>query len=463
MNNWLTFDDEKLNDYLNRELEITEKGQVKSTTTNLITVLVNPCLCKSREILFGHIFFDTCSMTIQFYGWLRGEKSSDFEIRKWNDHMTNILGVETEREFGIKYSKSRMEDAITFVAHKRTINLPAMYMKSLTYDGKEHISKLLSKYLGAEKNELNSWIMKHILVGMVKRVFHPGCKFDELMVLTDSQGVGKTSFIEKLALFPEWYCSLNNIKGKDAVSNLVGKVVVELEEFVALRNAKSADEAKLFISARTSTVRLPYERFSRDVKRTCILIATTNDATFLGDFSGERRYLPVKVDMEKIQIPLMYDPEKFPVLETITKEEHEEMIRNDFEGAIAEAVYLYENKLHDFYLPKELRNDLNLVIQTHKSENRHVQNFLYFMEWKTTKSDTPDLLCSAEFTSKYPETNEKVFSELMANEMAGEWILEANVKSKKVRIDGVVRVSKKFYKRTITTDFVEVEASEIPF
>ena len=133
------------------------------------------------------------------------------------------------------------------------------------------------------------------------------------------------------------------------------------------------------------------------------------------------------------------------------------------EGAIAEAVYLYENKLHDFYLPKELKDDLNLVIQTHKSENRHVQNFLDFMEWKTTKSDTPDLLCSAEFTSKYPETNEKVFSELMANEMAGEWILEANVKSKKVRIDGVVRVSKKFYKRTIATDFVEVEASEIPF
>lgn len=86
------------------------------------------------------------------------------------------------------------------------------------------------------------------------------------MVLMGIQGAGKTSFIEKLALFFEWYCSLNNIKGKNAVSNLVGKVVVELEEFVALRNAKSADESKLFISARTSAVRLPYERFSADVK-----------------------------------------------------------------------------------------------------------------------------------------------------------------------------------------------------
>ena len=219
----------------------------------------------------------------------------------------------------------------------------------------------------------------------------------------------------------------------------------------------------MFISARTSTVRLPYERFSADVKRTCILIATTNDATFLGDFSGERRYLPVKVNSENVELPIMYDAEKFPVLETITREEHHNIVKYDFEGAIAEAVYLYENKLHDLYLPKDLMTDLDYVIQTHKSENRHVQNFLDFMEWKSTKSDTPDLLCSAEFTSRYPETNEKVFSELMANEMASEWTLEPSVKSKKVRIDGVVRVSKKFYKRNENADIIEVNAEDIPF
>ena len=53
----------------------------------------------------------------------------------------------------------------------------------------------------------------------------------------------------------------------------------------------------------------------------------------------------------------MYDPEKYLVLETITRKEHEEIIKQDFEGAVAEAVYLYENKLHDFYFPKELRSD----------------------------------------------------------------------------------------------------------
>lgn len=204
MNDWLKFSDDELSDYLNRELEYTDKGQLKSNTTNLITVLVNPLFCKEEKIIDGTIFFDTCSLTVRFFGTLKGEKQKENEIRKWNDHLTNLLGVEIEREFGIKYSKNRMDDAITFIAHKRAVNLPAMYMKSLPYDGERYISKLLPKYLGAEDTKLNAWIMEHMLVSMVKRVFNPGCKFDELMVLTGIQGVGKTSFIEKLALFPEW-------------------------------------------------------------------------------------------------------------------------------------------------------------------------------------------------------------------------------------------------------------------
>ena len=166
-------------------------------------MLVNPLFYKEENIIDGTVFFDTCSMTVRFFVMLKGEKQKENEIRKWNDHLTNLLGVEIEREFGIKYSKNRMDDATTFIAHKRAVNLPAMYMKSLPYNGESYITKLLPKYLGAEDTKLNAWIMEHMLVGMVKRVFNPGCKFDELMVLTGIQGVGKTSFIEKLALFPE--------------------------------------------------------------------------------------------------------------------------------------------------------------------------------------------------------------------------------------------------------------------
>lgn len=203
MNDWLVTDETMLKDYLSRELEYTDKGQIKSSTTNIITVLVNPSYCVKEGIIDGRIFFDTCSRTIRLLGVLKGGKTNGDEIRKWNNQMTNILGVEIESTFGIKYSKNRMEDAITFVAQKRAVNLPALYMKSLSYDGGKYIENLLPKYLGATSSKLNAWIMEHILVGMVKRVFEPGCKFDELMVLTGDQGAGKTSFIERLALLPE--------------------------------------------------------------------------------------------------------------------------------------------------------------------------------------------------------------------------------------------------------------------
>ena len=82
MIDWLKFNDDELSDYLNRDLEYTDKGQIKSNTTNIITVLVNSLLCKEEQIIDGTIFFDTCSMTVRFFGTLQGEKQKENEIRK---------------------------------------------------------------------------------------------------------------------------------------------------------------------------------------------------------------------------------------------------------------------------------------------------------------------------------------------------------------------------------------------
>lgn len=121
-----------------------------------------------------------------------------------------------------------------------------------------------------------------MLTGMVSRIFNPGCKLDEMMILVGGQGIGKSTFVHKLAILPEWYCAIQSIDGKDAIMNLMGKTVVGIEEFVALRNVKSANEAKAFLSKL-------YDRTSKDIPRTCILIGTLNERTFLNDHTGERR------------------------------------------------------------------------------------------------------------------------------------------------------------------------------
>ena len=53
----------------------------------------------------------------------------------------------------------------------------------------------------------------------------------------------------------------------------------------------------------------------------------------------------MEVMKDNIQIPIMYDTEKFPQLEKIRRKEHEKMIHDDFKGAVAEALYIYEKSI----------------------------------------------------------------------------------------------------------------------
>lgn len=234
-------------------------------------------------------------------GKIVGEKGiNPRKIRLWDDNLNNRLGLEIEEHFGINYNANKMWEAIRFVAHQYEISPPKQYLQNLKWKGdKNTIRKLLPTYLGAEDTDLNAWIMQHMILGLIRRVFEPGSKFDEMLVLVGGQGIGKSTFARYLTIKDDWFYTIENIQGKDAVMNLMGKTVVEIEEFVVLRNAKSANEAKSFLSKLSDRIRIPYERSSKDIPRTCILISTLNEKTFLNDHTGERRYLPVECFKEK--------------------------------------------------------------------------------------------------------------------------------------------------------------------
>ena len=56
MNHWLKIDNSPLEEYLNRDFELTEKGNIKSSVTNLITAIVNPKFCQASKIFSGSVF-----------------------------------------------------------------------------------------------------------------------------------------------------------------------------------------------------------------------------------------------------------------------------------------------------------------------------------------------------------------------------------------------------------------------
>lgn len=444
------------------DLQKTVKGDVKQITGNIVTVLLNPKYCKAKKIYEGQIFYDKFTNEIKFQGKIIGEKSiKPNQIRLWDDSLNNRLGLEIEKHFGLNYNANKMWDAVRFVANQYEISPPEQYLKNLTWKGDRNaIAKLLPTYLGADDTELNTWIMEHMILGLVKRVFEPGSKFDEMMVLVGGQGIGKSTFARYLAIKDYWFCTIENIQGKDAVMNLMGKTVVEIEEFVALRNAKSANEAKSFLSKLSDRIRIPYEKFSTDVPRTCILIGTLNERTFLNDHTGERRYLPVECHKENRRKAIYIDKD---FQGEQSEKEYLDSIQENFNQALAYGYKLYKEKKHSWTLPKELLKDFYQEQEKFKYLNPDVEDIRYFLEEYKQGSQEPNLTCFKELAMQGYQIKSKSFSEIMDNYFP-EWKAIRSSKTKRISPSGISIPVKLYYKKEekIEESFVEVDKVDLP-
>jgi putative DNA primase/helicase len=174
------------------------------------------------------------------------------------------------------------------------------YLKGLQWDGVNRVETLLIDYLGAEDNELTRAMTRLTLTGAVARVFRPGCKFDYVLTLIGKQGIGKSSLLALLA--GDWFTdSLEDVRGKDAYEQIQGSWIVELGELAALRKA-DVEAIKRFVSAQVDKFRQSYSKRSEEFPRQCIFIATTNDEEPLKDQTGNRRFWPVSVGVQPIDL-----------------------------------------------------------------------------------------------------------------------------------------------------------------
>ena len=72
-----------------------------------------------------------------------------------------------------------------------------------TLNDTERIPHVLHHFLGAAEDEYTCEAMKIFLLGAIKRVFQPGCKFETMLCLVGGQGVGKSTFFRLLAVKDE--------------------------------------------------------------------------------------------------------------------------------------------------------------------------------------------------------------------------------------------------------------------
>ena len=191
---------------------------------------------------------------------------------------------------------SKLLDAIRHLAYSHSHDPLLAWLRELSWDGAKRAHRLFSYYFGAEDTELNRVVAKITLVAAVRRALRPGCRFDLVPFLVSQQGAGKSRAIRILAMRDEWFSDneLLHLAPREQVEMMLGVWLYELAERGGLHQT-SAERYKAIISRRQDRARAAYARTVEDIPRSCIFIGTTNDAQFLRDATGNRRFLPIAV------------------------------------------------------------------------------------------------------------------------------------------------------------------------
>lgn len=210
--------------------------------------------------------------------------------RVWSDGDDAALRNYLSDAYGIS-GKEKIADSLTEIIQKRKVHPLRDYLSGLVWDGVPRLDTLLTDYLGAVDTAYTRAAIRKCLVAAVARVFRPGIKFDNMIILAGKQGLGKSTFWNRLGL--DWYSdSLSTFEGKEASELLQGYWIIEVGELAGLNKAEM-NTIKGFLSKQEDIYRAPFARRTMPHPRNCILVGTTNDTEFLRDKTGNRRFWPI--------------------------------------------------------------------------------------------------------------------------------------------------------------------------
>lgn len=199
-----------------------------------------------------------------------------------------------EAKYELTPAVEALSSAILTVSDERKYHPVREYLDGLRWDGVERLGRIARDYFGAEPTTINATLCRLFLVSAVARTMEPGCKADTCLVLAGPQGVGKSQAFSILA--GEWFSDTAlDVTSKDALMQLAGVLVYEIAELDHVTSKAHEASIKNFMTSKVDRYRPPYGRAVQSVPRRGIMVGTTNQAEFLSDDTGSRRFWPVRV------------------------------------------------------------------------------------------------------------------------------------------------------------------------
>ena len=283
-----------------KEFENWEDGLERDKRGNIVNSLGNLQRILEHDENLTEIRMNRLADNIEVGAGVPWVKVSDF----WRDEDDAQLVCYVDKKYGT-FSARNFQIAVTKVSADRGYHPIIDYFNNLPeWDGIRRVDSLLIDYLGAVDNAYVRAVTRKTLCAAVARIYHPGIKFDSILVFNGPQGIGKSTFIFKLG--GDWYSdslSLTDMNDKTAAEKLQGYWLMEIGELAGMKKA-DVDRVKAFISRQDDKYRASYGRRVISHPRQCVFFGTTNTENgYLRDITGNRRFWNVKTPGGKERHP----------------------------------------------------------------------------------------------------------------------------------------------------------------
>lgn len=275
------------------KLEIKKDGSIVPNARNALIILMYDSHLQSIRL---NTMTSMIEAEVDSLPWKR-----DFIF--WQNSDTEQLYMWIANVHNVQFPKELFQMALTSVANKRRFHPIEDYLQELPeWDGRERMERLLVDYLGADDTVFNREAIRKVLLAAIARIYHPGIKFDYMLVLNGPQGIGKSTFFGRLFKgFLSDSLTMLDMRDKTGSEKLQGYWALEVAEMAGMRKA-DIECVKSFISRQEDIYRPAYGRVVERHPRRCVIVGSTNSITgFLRDISGNRRFWPVKCSGGKLK------------------------------------------------------------------------------------------------------------------------------------------------------------------
>lgn len=198
-------------------------------------------------------------------------------------------------------SRETVRELLAILAQEKPYHPMEEWLHGLKWDGVDRIGTLAATITTDEplwETYLENWLVQ-VVEGVCGWHGKAKASLPHVLVLVGGQGTGKSHWLKTLggAYFKgEAELHLSTAGGKDHQIVALKYAIVELAELDGIFRKSDISHMKAFISREEDTIRAPYERRALIRPRLTSFCGSVNDAEFLNDPTGSRRFWPVQVD-----------------------------------------------------------------------------------------------------------------------------------------------------------------------